>query len=645
MMKRHPVSIAILAVAVLVLAFGSRGSAETLNKLSSTGTSPSVSDFDLDSTWIDAIGRGAVADGATDNYNALSAALAQCGASPYGGHLVLPVAGTNVYAVGTTLSVPSHCTFEGGAPAGEDAAGHNNAGPTLKWIGTGAGPVVQFYGVNHSALRNITVDCNGVSNCTGIYYDSNSSGGGNTSQYNIFDHFSVLNYHVAFAWGANQSTYAASSNQSDSTTVTHFHFRGCSASGSPCSGGGPDTTAEGFRLNSSNAGDLSTIDTGTIQNTNLFVNNINFGSQCTISHISIGSPVGTSPAFFNLQTHAGPCALYQNEDENPTTLTYSIHDSSNDAGVSEIWSGNLFSSPVLVDGQATIISLFNQTLVPQPAWTVNNVGASIDSYGPTPIWTIMSASHLSQSPYAPVVEGPFTVKQAAYPSFVVAATCPDGCTTTYSYKTACVDYAGNTTNASGNHTISNNVTLDLTHFNLITASVGLTNGTCAKIAFYGRTTGGGGEQLLGTCPGSAKCVTNLQYNDNDSTIMPMGALPTINTTSPASIGGSLSVVNGSVLASTGGTVPTVSACGTSPPVVTAGGTNNAFIFTTGTGSPTACTTTFWPGAPFANIPICEAQDTSSSPVAINPSARSTASYTWSFPVASSHVFEVICLGK
>ena len=75
----------------------------------------------------------------------------------------------------------------------------------------------------------------------------------------------------------------------------------------------------------------------------------------------------------------------------------------------------------------------------------------------------------------------------------------------------------------------------------------------------------------------------------------------------------LSLGNGGVLSSvTNGvanTTPTVSACGSSPSgSVVAGGTNNAFVVIIGGGTQTSCAVAMGSATPFANQPVCTAED-------------------------------------
>ena len=62
-------------------------------------------------------------------------------------------------------------------------------------------------------------------------------------------------------------------------------------------------------------------------------------------------------------------------------------------------------------------------------------------------------------------------------------------------------------------------------------------------------------------------------------------------------------------------VPTISSCGTNPPVATAGSSNSAGQFTLGTGTPTACTVTF--ATAFSTAAFCTVSPASSGGAAIS----------------------------
>ncbi len=79
--------------------------------------------------------------------------------------------------------------------------------------------------------------------------------------------------------------------------------------------------------------------------------------------------------------------------------------------------------------------------------------------------------------------------------------------------------------------------------------------------------------------------------------------------------------------------PTLSSCGSGPSVVT--GTDVAGHFTTGTGSPTACTLMF--AATYNAAPHCVGSNGS------KVTSRSTSAVTFTFAASSSTVIDYICI--
>jgi hypothetical protein len=107
----------------------------------------------------------------------------------------------------------------------------------------------------------------------------------------------------------------------------------------------------------------------------------------------------------------------------------------------------------------------------------------------------------------------------------------------------------------------------------------------------------------------------------------------------------LALSSGGVINSTGGAVPTLSSCGTSPSAVS--GTNITGQFTTGTGAPTACTITFAtaPQSGMTAAPRCQWQDNTASPVTVSdaPTVAPTATDVLTLSAAAtSHVLKYHC---
>lgn len=95
-------------------------------------------------------------------------------------------------------------------------------------------------------------------------------------------------------------------------------------------------------------------------------------------------------------------------------------------------------------------------------------------------------------------------------------------------------------------------------------------------------------------------------------------------------------------------LPTISACGTTPPAAAAGSNNNAGQFTLGTDTPTACTVTF--AAPFTTAAFCTVSPASANGAAISGgyyiSAQSAAAFTLTIGTGTnSLVWNYTCMGN
>jgi hypothetical protein len=92
-------------------------------------------------------------------------------------------------------------------------------------------------------------------------------------------------------------------------------------------------------------------------------------------------------------------------------------------------------------------------------------------------------------------------------------------------------------------------------------------------------------------------------------------------------------------------VPTISACGTSPPVATAGSNNNGGQFTVGTATPTACTVTFANAFPTTAWCTISPASSNAAVAGVYISAQSAAAFTITQPALSSTKYNYTCMGN
>ncbi|MCK1460647.1 hypothetical protein IVB34_20305 [Bradyrhizobium sp. 2] len=268
-------------------------------------------------------------------------------------HTVQFVSG-EVFTLTQTIRLGIGSSIIGTANGPTGGAGTNVVGTTLKWTGVVSGDVLLMFGTFKGVISNINVDCNSVSDCAGIHYDSNNSP---PSSYNTIENVTLTRGHYGLLVGNRGTSHptpvACNSNPSQSgcyemdfLTFRNFLIFGTCA----------DTTAVGIHVNSYFALQQSTIDTGNIQCANIGIRNVSSaGANTIIKNVVGGSVVGASPTLF--QTDAGGAQgynLWNNESEGG--WTYAVHDSgcSGSGTNTESWISNGWNNPVLVDGCQTI---------------------------------------------------------------------------------------------------------------------------------------------------------------------------------------------------------------------------------------------------------------------------------------------------
>ncbi len=92
-------------------------------------------------------------------------------------------------------------------------------------------------------------------------------------------------------------------------------------------------------------------------------------------------------------------------------------------------------------------------------------------------------------------------------------------------------------------------------------------------------------------------------------------------------------------------VPTISACGTTPPAATAGSNNNGGQFTTGTATPTACTVTFANAYPTTAWCTISPASANAAVAGVYISAQSASAFTITQPALSSTKYNYTCMGN
>lgn len=259
----------------------------------------------------------------------------------------------NIFTLNQRLVYGSYGTLLRGLGGGDQGNPPIAHGTVLKWSGATGAAMIYMFGTAFSSFSRLGIDCNGTSNCIGIHMNSNNSP---ITTRNVLRQFEITGTHVGIVIGS-----AATSATSPATCSGAPSTDGCSENDVfliqqfQIFGTCGDTTAEGIRINSLNAAQLSRIEMGNIQCVNIGVNVINMNDNLVLANMAVGSPFGTSPTQFVIGSGVvnGP-DIIDNDCEGSITC---INDQAT-AG-SQIWSNNQFNTAVSTTGGATIISQSN----------------------------------------------------------------------------------------------------------------------------------------------------------------------------------------------------------------------------------------------------------------------------------------------
>jgi hypothetical protein len=187
------------------------------------------------------------APGTTDMTSGIQAALDVAGVSRAGRTAFLPA---GIYKITSTLDVRSHTQLEGSY--GETTLGGGgtlvDSGTKLVWAGTTNSTMLRAFNTRLFRLDGIVLDANSVAGTTCILLDSNNNPSGSQNE---FHRFSLRSFAVGVQWGTSGIAGGAYAN--DGTRFSTFTMWS------------QVTGSKGFVVNSGNAGQMSTIESGGIQ--------------------------------------------------------------------------------------------------------------------------------------------------------------------------------------------------------------------------------------------------------------------------------------------------------------------------------------------------------------------------------------------
>lgn len=394
----------------------------------------------------------------------------------------------SAYALSQTLKlgIGSSIIGTGGGPT---YSGTTVTGTTLRWTGAVSGDMVLFMNTLHGVVRDINLDCNLISDCAPIHYDSTNS---NLTSQNTIENVTLAGGHYGLLVGLRGTTHPTTAQcnsvasqpgcyEMDLLTFRNFQIFGNCA----------DLTAEGIHINSYFALQQSTIGPGNIQCANIAIRSVfSAGPNTTISNVAAGSVVGVNPVGYQVDAGGGTGFNLSNF-ENEGAWTYSVHDSgcSGSGTAPATYSNNGFTAAVLLDGCGTYVTFSNTFLSTAVASGTTTVFTS-GEVGTT--WTTASSGVVN---FMPSATNPLPNASLANPATTVnGQTCTLGST--------CTITAAATSIAVGTTTISSG-----TSHGILTNNAGLLGNTAAGTngqIFLGVT---GAEPAFGTMSGAIS-ITN-----------------------------------------------------------------------------------------------------------------------------------------
>jgi hypothetical protein len=270
-------------------------------------------------------------DGSTDDtkaiQDALTAAATECGT------VELACTASNTYVVSSSLQVPKCVRFVGACGAVPFEGSETTIGTTLKLEQKrGIQPdivtnlpkvVVSFHNAPGATISGISIDCNNLPRTVGILYDSDNQP---TASFLNVDNLMIKGCHQAFVVGlpTNTATPPAScqtnEQQGGCTQADSFKFERYRILGNL-----NDSTGEGIHINSSNGAQSSLIFNGNIQGVNIGVHVISTNQGLIVENTDTGSPLGTAPAFLQIECSVADSPTLINDEVEGNTSAVIDH--------------------------------------------------------------------------------------------------------------------------------------------------------------------------------------------------------------------------------------------------------------------------------------------------------------------------------
>jgi hypothetical protein len=308
----------------------------------------------------------ALGDDTASIQDALNAATGKCGT------VSLACTQSNVYQVSSTIHVPACVKFQGACGTVPDEGSTTTIGTTLRWAGSGRGPVVSFHDAPGASLTGISIDCNPLpaklENTIGIQYDSDDQP---PSSFVNIDSLMIKGCHQGVVIGKRDNSPSNCQSlqagkpapegcaEADTFKLERFRILGNSS----------DQVGEGIHINSANGAQDSLILNGNIQLVNIGIHVISTNGGLIIQSTNIGSEVGAvngSAAFIQIESSvAASPTLINDEVESPPSVPVAnvaavVDHGCNPGGTpgNPVWLNNVWNvHPIIVDGNENVTSI------------------------------------------------------------------------------------------------------------------------------------------------------------------------------------------------------------------------------------------------------------------------------------------------